>query len=267
MISKIVIHSCPRSGSTFLGEIINSSQTTKYCFQPLFSYELKDYLNENSSLVKINSFFEKLLTTKDVFINQAHQRKKGYLPTFKKEKKYSSIAYKEVRYHYILQNLAEKDPNVKFIFLIRNPVEVINSWVSVEKEFSPEWKISEEIIYASKKNMDKKENYFGVERWIKATQIFERLSNKYSKRILILNYKDLKNNCFETTKKIFKFCKLPYTKQTEDFLIRSTKTRYIKNDYSVFRGRAYKAKKYLSQEEIDIIKKIICNKNLSSYLV
>ena len=178
MISKIAIHSCPRSGSTFLGEIINSSLTTKYCYQPLFSYELKGYLDEESSLKKINSFFNRLLLTKDSFINQLNQRQEGALPTFKKEKQYTTIAYKEVRYHYILQNLADKNSQVKFIFLIRNPIEVINSWVSVKKEFSPEWNISEELINAYKKNMGKKENYFGVEGWIKSTQIFENLKHK-----------------------------------------------------------------------------------------
>ncbi|MDH5934310.1 hypothetical protein, partial [Vibrio splendidus] len=59
---KVAIHSVPRSGSSWLGEIINSSPQVNYSFQPLFSYEFKSYLNENSSLENINNFFYNLST-------------------------------------------------------------------------------------------------------------------------------------------------------------------------------------------------------------
>ena len=67
-MQKIAIHSVPRSGSTWLGEILNSSTNVKYCFQPLFSYKFKDYLDERSPKEEIDNFFSMLSDTDDEFI-------------------------------------------------------------------------------------------------------------------------------------------------------------------------------------------------------
>ena len=40
----VAIHGVPRSGTSWIGEIINSSPNVLYKFQPLFSYALKDFL-------------------------------------------------------------------------------------------------------------------------------------------------------------------------------------------------------------------------------
>ena len=69
-ISKIAIHSAPRSGSSWLGSIFDSHPEVAYRFQPLFSYTHKDQLNESSSLNEINDFFEDILKSKDEFILQ-----------------------------------------------------------------------------------------------------------------------------------------------------------------------------------------------------
>ena len=45
-MKRIAIHSVPRSGSSWLGQILNSSLKVCFRFQPLFSYAFKDYLNE-----------------------------------------------------------------------------------------------------------------------------------------------------------------------------------------------------------------------------
>ena len=49
----IAIHSMPRSGSTWLGSIIDSHPHICYKHQPLFSYCLKGYLDETSDYEKI----------------------------------------------------------------------------------------------------------------------------------------------------------------------------------------------------------------------
>ena len=47
---RVAIHGPPRSGTTWIGEIVNSSPRTIVKYQPLFSYALKDYLSPGSSL-------------------------------------------------------------------------------------------------------------------------------------------------------------------------------------------------------------------------
>ena len=45
---KVAIHGVPRSGTTWLGSIFDSSPNVIYRNQPLFSYAFKSYLSEHS---------------------------------------------------------------------------------------------------------------------------------------------------------------------------------------------------------------------------
>ena len=103
---KLAIHGAPRSGTTWLGEIINSSPKVVYKFQPLFSYRFKSYLSACSSAEHIGEFFQLLSATNDLFCDQTQARSAGELPTFEKTTSPEIVAYKEVRYHNILHNLA-----------------------------------------------------------------------------------------------------------------------------------------------------------------
>ena len=73
-MNKIALHAVPRSGSTWLGEILNSNPFVKYCFQPLFSYKYKNFLSENSSTEDIIKFFNLIKITNDEFVCQKPER-------------------------------------------------------------------------------------------------------------------------------------------------------------------------------------------------
>ena len=64
----IAIFGAPRSGTTWLGQIFNSSVNTLYRYQPLFSYEFKNRLDENSSKHDINKFHSDLINSKSNFV-------------------------------------------------------------------------------------------------------------------------------------------------------------------------------------------------------
>ena len=161
-MKKIAIHSVPRSGSTWLGNIFNSSPCVSFSYQPLFSYAFKDYLNSNSSLEEINSFFSLISKSKDEFLNQMDGVNQGIIPIFKK-KEITHSCYKEVRYHYILENLLIKCDHIKLILLIRNPLAVLYSWKNAPKEFRTEqgWDFNEEWQNAPSKNLNLIEEYNG----------------------------------------------------------------------------------------------------------
>ena len=74
---RISIHSVPRSGSSWLGQILNSSEKVCFRFQPLFSYAFKDYLSEKSSKKDIVSFFEKIAQSDDDFLLQTDKVDRG----------------------------------------------------------------------------------------------------------------------------------------------------------------------------------------------
>ena len=80
-MQRIAIHSVPRSGSTWLGELFDGSYASKYCYQPLFSYALKDFIGEDSTEERIDEFFRLCAETRDS-ICQTAKRQEGILPAF-----------------------------------------------------------------------------------------------------------------------------------------------------------------------------------------
>ena len=221
---KIAIHSVPRSGSSWLGQIINSSQQVNFKFQPLFSYAFKDYLDASSSAQKIASFFGKIALSNDAFLCQQENIDKGLYPKFDKDKQSTHIVYKEVRYHHILHNMLKTDNQVKLIAIIRNPLAVVNSFLRAPREFRKDlgWREQEEWRFARKKNLEKAEEFNGYEKWKQAFFIFQDLHQLYPNRVFIIDYDKLLKNPILQTQELFDFCMLDYEKQTEDFLLKST---------------------------------------------
>ena len=79
--------------------------------------------------------------------------------------------------------MIDKVNDIKIILLVRNPIEVINSWVNAPKEFNPNWNIDEQLIDATLKNSGKKENFYGLKAWTKVTKEFERLKKYCPSRV------------------------------------------------------------------------------------
>ncbi len=269
-MKKIAIHSVPRSGSTWLGEIFNSSDVVNYNFQPLFSYAFKDRLNDNSSKEEIDVFFDDLINTDDEFINQTQRRNSGKSPNFKKENILNTVVYKEVRYHHILENLLDNDKDVIIIGLVRNPLSVINSWLKAPKEFRKDldWNELEEWRFAEKKNLNKVEEFIGYQKWKQVALLFEKLAKKYPKRFCLIKYNELLKNPFDITKKMFDFCGLELKKQTIDFLNESRKTDDSNDAYSVYRKVQTddKWKNSLNSIIVDDILKDLKDISLKKYL-
>lgn len=235
-MDKIAIHSVPRSGSTWLGCILNSHSKICYKYQPLFSYAFKDYLTTNSSNEEIEKFFSEITKSKDDFINQNTEIAKGIIPRFKKEECPSHICYKEVRYHNVLENMFAKTNDIRGIFLVRNPLAVIYSWSNAPKEFRTDlgWNLEEEWMYAQSKNNGLPEEFNGYFKWKEAAKIFFKLKALYAERVMIVNYSELLYNSMFTVRSIFNFINLDIDSQTTQFLDKS-KAKHNDDPYSVFK--------------------------------
>lgn len=233
----IAIHSMPRSGSTWLGSIIDSSPNVSYKMQPLFSYKLKGFLSDKSGIKEIELFKKMILETKDDFMDQFEKKGRGVIPSFCKET-VSVVAYKETRYHYILDNLLQKDKNSVLVGLIRNPLAQLNSWVKAPKEFRFDlgWKIEEEWRYAKKKNDGKLEEYYGYEKWKEVAYLFHELKEKYPSRVYLINYLDLLRDTKDSIEKLFNFLGLTLDRQTLDF-IQKSRSKNVDDPYGVYRTK------------------------------
>lgn len=262
-MKKIAIHSVPRSGSSWLGEIVNSSGFVDYSFQPLFSYAFKAALSGNSSRDEINKFYQNLLLSKDDFIMETKGRIAGHKPNFHKEN-ITHVVYKEVRYHYVLENLLEKDPQQKIIGLVRNPLSVLNSWLNAPREFRVDlgWDFNKEWKHAASKNKGKDEEYFGYFKWKEFALLCKDLAQKYPDNFLLVNYSDLLSNTTAAVETIFRFLELPINKQTKDF-IQSSGSTQVDDTYSIYREKTANDDAWRENIPCDIVNEIVDDCNAS----
>lgn len=265
---KIAIHSVPRSGSSWLGQLINSHPKVSYKYQPLFSYVFKDYLGPSSSAEDILSFFNAIMISKDAFINQTEGVDLGLVPEFYKAKVLTHSCYKEVRYHYLLDNMLMQSPDLKLILLIRNPLAVLYSWFTAPNEFRTEqgWVFEDEWFRAYKKNLDKVEEYNGYEKWKEAALLFHQLHKDYPGQVFLINYRQLLKHTKQIVEQIFDFVDLSMHEQTLQFISASQSVHH-ENAYSVFKKKTHDEDwKQLPQPIIDYIRNDLKNTSLETYL-
>ena len=232
----VAIHGVPRSGTSWLGQIINSSPWVRYRYQPLFSYAFKDRINPTSSRNEILAFFKELYDYEDAFLLQLDKIESGAYPKFEKAEVQTHLAYKEVRYHHILENVFQQVPEIKVIGIIRHPCAVINSWLKAPKEFKPEWDVKKEWRRAPSKNQNRPEEFYGFEKWKEVAEMFLRFREEYPEQFYLVLYRDLIKNTMEEVRKIFHFINLPVEKQTETFVAQS-RSRTHADTYAVFRNK------------------------------
>lgn len=237
---RIAIHGAPRSGSSWLGEIVNSSPAVIYKYQPMFAHRFRGLLGECAIEADVDAFFREIVAVDDAFCDQAEARKSGRMPTFTKETA-THVAYKEVRFHHLLWNLVRRSRDVQFLFLIRNPMATIASWLGAPREFRADlgWAVAEEWRYAIKKNLNRPEEFNGYERWKDSAAIFDALAARYPERVKLISYRHLVSNTQNVVSDLFDFCDLPITDQTRIFLdvSRQPASEGKRATYGVYNGR------------------------------
>ena len=233
-MNNVAVFSVPRSGSTWLGQIINSSPQVIYRFQPNFAYSFPFTLSNESTQHEIEQFHQELLKTKDNFVT-------GKIGISGKENKLFSkenpklLAWKEVHYLSIAEPLL-KNSDTSVVAVIRSPYAVINSWSNIPKEFDPSWDLSEEWQEGTKKNENLPSHYFGFNKWVEATQLFMDLKKRFPEKMHLIYYDKLLSNTSSVVKELFQFLKIPISKQTLDFLSESTSSNES-DHYSVFKTK------------------------------
>lgn len=235
----ITIAGVARSGTTWLGEILNSSPDVAYRFQPLFSYAFKDRVGINSTPAEYEAFLRELYASDDPFLLQTDKREAGILPSFAKHDSPQALVMKKARYHYLHIRFLNYFPNLKLVPIVRNPCAVLSSWMSNPKEFPPgsdpwlEWR------FGACKNQGKEENFFGFYKWRESTNIFLNLQMKFPDRVRLVRYEDLVEDPIAISESLFDFVGLDFGDQTRRFLDESRK-RHTDNPYAVYKNKDVK---------------------------
>ena len=230
------IHGAPRSGTSWLGQLFNSHECVAYRFQPFFSHAFRGRVTAQSGPDAMRRFFDDLLDTDDAFVTQSGDaRLARESPTFAKAPA-THLAYKEVRFHDLMEPILESVPQARLIGIVRDPLQVIESWVGAPREFRHEWSIMSEWRTAQAKNAGLQENWYGFDRWKALARLFLDLERRYAERFMIVRYGDLVADTFDCMERIFSFSGLSSTPQTTQF-IRDSTSRDDGDPYGVYRAR------------------------------
>ncbi len=231
----VAIHGAPRSGTSWLGQLFNSSPRVAYRYQPLFSYAFRGRIDEHSDAASVRRFFADLAASDDTFVLQRGDGRLAAEEMLFPKQSPTHLVYKEVRFHQVLPRLLELDSALRGIGLVRDPRAVLASWLAAPREFDPGWRVDDEWRHAGRKNAGKAENWYGFERWKELAGLFLALESRFAGRFRILRYEDLARDPAATVRDLFGFCGLEFGAQTQAFVAAST-TRDDGDPYGVVRS-------------------------------
>ena len=264
----ISIHGAPRSGTSWLGQLFNSSPKMRFKFQPFYSYAFRDKLNMDDSVQKTRAFFDALYDIEEPYLDRQEQIKLGIYPEFKeKEKDPPFLSLKSVKYHYLAPKFLRELDDFEMVAIIRNPKAVMNSFLNAPREFDPSLNRLEEWRFAQTRNDFRPEYYYGFHRWVECNMLFLEMKKRYPERVHILKYSELSKSTEQVLGECFDKLGVPFHQQTRDFIKASSET-FQDDLYSVFRGKrdCDNWKTTLEKEIQEAIDKDILGTSLAEFL-
>lgn len=267
-LKVIWVNGMPRSGTSWLAQIFDSSSKVNFKMAPLFSYTFKNAVNLNSTNQDWTNFLNEVHNSNDSFLNQIERKEKGDFQTFNKENNPEYLCIKDVRNHQLMERFVTIGEHVKIVHIVRNPCAMISSWINSKKEFIRNEKtLKDEWKTGNTRKIDKSE-FWGFNDWINLTKFYLALSVDYPTQVFIVKYEDLVRDPISITKDIFNFCGLEFEEQTRFFLSNSHSIHHD-SDYSVFKDPTTVLNQWKSKLPKEISKEIIeiCTKErLASFL-
>ncbi|MDB2423483.1 sulfotransferase [Paracoccaceae bacterium] len=217
-----------RSGSSWVGQILAAHPQICFRFQPLFAYELKGQIDEDSSAEEFSQFFRKLSMPVEGFMRQDDKITSGEYPENIESGNETILAFKENRYQSVIGPMLRKIPSLRVIGLIRHPCAVLNSWRKNEKEFPPKSDFQKEWRHGMCKNSGP-EDYFGYYKWKEVSNLYLDLSDQFPDRVCILHYDRMVEDPAACSEAVLNFCGLEYAPEVAAFVEKSSS--YSHNSY------------------------------------
>lgn len=236
MIKKIIgIFGMPRSGTSWVSQLLDSSPDVKFRMEPIFAYAFKNEVNEHSTRAEFDRFFTKIFRSDDdEFMNQSKNRALGLYPTFKKSKQPQTLVIKTTRFHQIVPTLLKlyDVEKLRIVIVVRHPCGAINSWLKHPNEFPNgadpqlEWRTGN----CRKSALGE---FWGFDDWKAVTKTYLNLERQHA-NLRIFPYEQLVKNLKVETKNLFEFADLENSEQTQLFIRNCQKTE-IADSYAVFK--------------------------------
>lgn len=249
----IYLASVARSGSSWVGQILASHPQICFRFQPLFSYEFKGRVNEDSSTDQLRLFFRDLGMSAGGFLQQEDKIVTGEYPENHETGNETILAFKENRYQSIIAPMLRRIPELRVIGLVRHPCAVLNSWRKNAKEFPEGADFMKEWRHAMCKNSGP-QDYFGYYKWKEVSNLYLDLFDQFPDRVLVLSYEKLVENPVEGSKAILQFCGVDSASEVDKFVAESTSSHHD-SYYAVYK-EASVAVKWREEMPEEIVREI-----------
>lgn len=236
MYKKIVlICGMPRSGTSWLGQIFDSSPDVAFRMEPLFAYRFKNAINASSTKEELDEFFASVYLTDDEFIHQKESRKKGVYDTFEKKSATDVLVIKTTRHHHLLEQYLKLSDCIDIVSIIRHPCAVISSWINTEREFLSKGCTVENDWRSGECRKDGEGEFWGFDDWLSVTRQHVGLAQQY-KNFHIIKYADLIHDSDAVIRGLFKELSIPCTSQTLEFL-KDCNRKHSNDPYSIFKNK------------------------------
>ena len=226
----------PRSGTTWLSQIFESSPDFIVRLSPNYSWPLKNHLNLSSSREEWISSFSAALTTDDEFMTHNFRRVTGELTTFspRSMQTVKRLAIKDTRFHDLYQRCMELFSEAQTIYLVRHPGGVLNSWWR-SKEFPATASFADEWRGGACRKIEGPGEYWGFDDWCSLTAHYSTLEKQAPERFRVCRYEELVRNPAQVSSELFEFAGCTLHPDTRAFL-RDSQSRHDDRTYAVFKN-------------------------------
>ena len=265
--SVVWLSGMPRSGTTWLGQILASHPDIRLKHCPLFSYEFRDRCNESSDRSDWLNLLHEVYHQSGPFLDQEHLRSKGLVPQFQNKAVAPRVlAIKSNRFHHLSRNIIELVPEVRWIAVVRHPAATIHSWITNATEFpanadpATEWRTG-----ACRKSGPGE--FWGFNDWLTVTKSQLALSREFPDRVHLLRYDSFDLQPMVSTLKLFTWLGLDVDPQVEDFVAKS-QALHSDNKRSVFKkpGNSSRWQRELDENIRHEIEETCVRENLADFL-
>ena len=245
----------PRSGTTWLSQIFESSPDFIVRLSPNYSCPLKNHLSLDSSGDEWISSLTAAVNTHDEFMTQNFRRATGELSTFppRSIQTVKRLAIKDTRFHDLYQRYMELFGEAQVIYLVRHPGGVLNSWWR-SKEFPANATFADEWRGGKCRKIEGPGEYWGFDDWRNLTTQYLALEEQAPERFRVCRYEELVRNREQVTSELFEFAGCTLHSETRAFL-QDSQSRHDDRTYAVFKSPSV-ADRWRSELPEDIQKTI-----------